>query len=511
MIKNTAQLILKYLPPISWALFFLTLPVTSFPYFPPTLGGSALVRPLSIYPLMILMVFVTIPHLLRKPIYPTILALAPFLTAVTLSTLLSFLGDIQPLLGVSVTDRALRGIITLLVGVGIFLTTAFYPGSKEDLRNAMRWLYGGFILALIWGTMQIILIVNFNQQYYRWMKGIHEHISVRRLFTTRVSGLTYEPNWFAEQLTFLLMPWLLASVLTGYTVFRWRWRWITIELLLLAWSIVVLVFTFSRAGIIVLGVLGMLSLLLFRNIPDRTNIGQRISIGSKTRRLLETGLVIALLIGFVFIAGQKNEFFARIWSYWGDKNNTSLQGYFEYLGFSARFGYGETAFNVYKNHPVIGVGLGNFAFYFEEELPDRPVAAIPEILRLITPEEGRNRLITPKNFYMRILAESGVVGLGTFLVFLFAILGCAIFLWLSPRRYPSARFWGIAGILGVVSFLLVAFTFDSFAIPNMWVVFGLITAAAWLSFKSQESTRDLPSPAEEPLLPNTKELQENLT
>jgi O-antigen ligase len=305
------------------------------------------------------------------------------------------------------------------------------------------------------------------------------------------------------------MPWLLASVLTGYSVFRWRWRWVTIELLLLAWSIVVLVFTFSRAGIIVLGVLGMLSLLLFRNIPEKTNIGRRISIGSKTRRLLETGLVIALLIGFIFVAGQKNEFFARIWSYWDNKNNTSLKGYFEYLGFSARFGYGETAFNVYKSHPVIGVGLGNFAFYFEEELPDRPVAAIPEILRLITPEEGRNRLITPKNFYMRVLAESGVVGLGTFLVFLFAILGCAIFLWLSPRRNPGARFWGIAGILGVISFLLVAFTFDSFAIPNMWVVFGLITAATWISFRSQESTQNLSSPAMGSMINNTAELHEN--
>jgi hypothetical protein len=25
-----------------------------------------------------------------------------------------------------------------------------------------------------------------------------------------------------------------------------------------------------------------------------------------------------------------------------------------------------------------------------------------------------------------------------------------------------------------------ALTFDSFAIPNMWVVFGLITSAAWI-------------------------------
>jgi hypothetical protein len=36
-----------------WVLFLVCLPVTSFPFFPPALGGGALVRPLSLYPLII--------------------------------------------------------------------------------------------------------------------------------------------------------------------------------------------------------------------------------------------------------------------------------------------------------------------------------------------------------------------------------------------------------------------------------------------------------------------------
>ena len=498
MIKDNILSVLKYIPKLAWILFFLFLPVTSFPYFPPAVGGTALVRPLSLYPLIILFLFVTIPYLFRKPIYPTILTLVPFLLAVIVSTLLSFLQDIQPALNVSVTDRALRGMITLAVGVSIYLTVSLVPRSKQNLRDALRWLYAGFIVALAWGSMQAVYIINFNQEFYRWMNKIQAHISVRRLFTTRVSGLTYEPNWFAEQITFLLMPWLLASVITGYSVFRWRWRRITVEVLLLGWSILVLVFTFSRNGLLILGVMGLLSLLILRDVPKETRVGNWFTIGGKTRRLIEAGLVVVLISGFVYLAGQSNEFFARIWSYWTDRNNTSIKGYFEWLGFGARFGYGETAYNVYEEHPVLGVGLGNYAFYFEEELPEKPVAAIPEILRLITPEEGRSRLITPKIFYLRILSEMGLVGLGTFLVFLAAILGCAIFLWLSPHRNPRARFWGIAGILGVISFSLAALTYDSFALPNMWVVFGLITAATWISYQSQEKASEKPLPAAQP-------------
>ena len=82
------------------------------------------------------------------------------------------------------------------------------------------------------------------------------------LMYTRVSGLTYEPNWFAEQISFLIIPWLLASVLTGYSVFRWRWKRVTIEWFLLFWALVVLVFTFSRAGLMILITLIIVSIFL---------------------------------------------------------------------------------------------------------------------------------------------------------------------------------------------------------------------------------------------------------
>jgi O-antigen ligase len=180
----------------------------------------------------------------------------------------------------------------------------------------------------------------------------------------------------------------------------------------------------------------------------------------------------------IYIASLKNPFFARIWSYWSDVKQTSLSDYFEYLGFGARFRYGEAAYATYEAYPILGVGLGNYAFYFPEMMPDRPLAAVPELLRLIVPEGNRERLITPKNFYYRLLAETGLVGMAAFLAFLAAVLGCALFLWLS--RDKEQRFWGRAGLLGLVAFLPSAISFDSFAIPNMWVVFGLVTAAAWI-------------------------------
>ena len=126
-------------------------------------------------------------------------------------------------------------------------------------------------------------------------------------------------------------------------------------------------------------------------------------------------------------------------------------------------------------------GLGNYAFYFEEMLPYRPIAEVPEVLLMITPEAGRDRLITAKNLYLRLLAETGIVGAVTFMAFVIANLGCALYLWLS--RQKEWEYWGAASLCGLLAFSLSALTFDSFVIPNMWVLFGLITAATSVKLK----------------------------
>ena len=62
--------------------------------------------------------------------------------------------------------------------------------------------------------------------------------------------------------------------------------------------------------------------------------------------------------------------------------------------------------------------------------------------------------------------------------FIIAIIGCILFLWFSP--HPEQRYWAISGFIAIVAFAFVIFSFDSFAYPNMWIVFGFITSAAHL-------------------------------
>ncbi|MDH5607684.1 MAG: hypothetical protein OEY93_12450, partial [Anaerolineae bacterium] len=102
----------------------------------------------------------------------------------------------------------------------------------------------------------------------------------------------------------------------------------------------------------------------------------------------------------------------------------------------------------------------------------------PEVLRYIVPEAGRNQLITPKNLYMRILAETGIIGFASFASFVIAVFGCALFLFTSKNVFEN--YFGVVGLVMIFVFLLSANSYDSFSFPNMWFMFGIITGAAHL-------------------------------
>lgn len=436
-------------------------------------------RPLALYPLIILLIIAVIPGLFTRSVSRTILPLIAFVLVALFSSLFAFLRGIEPVVGVTVFDRVVRTLISLALGVAFYLAVALIPKNAKDLRFTLRWMYAGFGVALFWGTLQAIYIIKFHSGYFHLLKQLQRHISIRRLFPTRVSGMTYEPNWFAEQIVFLLLPWLFTAVFSGYTVFRWRWRWLTIELLMLIWASGVLLFTFSRSGMILLAV----QLFVIFLIRPRTSKHQENQLRVNRRktyfrvyakRFLQASFAIIVLAGFVLVVGSQNNYFSRIWNYWTDEESTGA--YLQYIAFDQRFTYWGTAYQIYNANPILGVGLGNYTFYFDEFLADRPLRPTPELLTKLTPAEGRSQLTTVKSIFPRILAETGLLGMATFCAFLLALLGCSVYLIFSPD--PSAQFWGRSGLLGMIVFLVVSFSYDSFSLPNMWVMFGLITAGA---------------------------------
>jgi O-antigen ligase len=127
----------------------------------------------------------------------------------------------------------------------------------------------------------------------------------------------------------------------------------------------------------------------------------------------------------------------------------------------------------YEEHPWLGVGLGASGFYMYGNLPDWALTTLPEIARQLDPS---NHLYpNPKNMYVRILAEGGLLGFAFFMAFLFSVLGDA----LSFLRRPGLlRLLGIATLCSWLAISLYNLTQDSFATPNIWVNLGILIGMA---------------------------------
>jgi O-antigen ligase len=477
-----------------WAIILLSLPITNFRYFPTFLSSSKVnVRPMLVIPLIPLLLMYILPALWKKKL-PKIWI--PFLVFLVLAIISSSLPIIQglnsELVETTVNSRIFRAVFTLLLSAAIYITVSLMAQSEKDLVFTLRWLYAGMALAIFWGLLQTIFVLDLIPGWYYRISHIQKYITMNVGTPNRVMGLTLEPSWFADQITSLWLPWLFPAVLMNRTIYKKRWGWLTIEKIYLVLLLFVLVFTLSRTGFVVaLVVIGCGILFLrpkwehaesyFSNFKWFGKIQKAFDRVSPVVRFLIVTLSVVLVLSVVlFIASLQSVYIFRMWDYWlqityeaQKVGSRSLGGYFRYIGFGPRFVYWETAYRIFQQHPIFGVGLGNYTFHFKEMMPAVQVGYMPEVLTRLVP--GPTRIVTAKNFFARLLAETGIVGTAAFLSFLISLIGSGFYLWQS--KFPEEKFWGTGALLAIIAFLVDSFSYDSFAIPNSWVVFGLITAA----------------------------------
>ena len=484
MIKKS----IKSISAILMAGVFFSLPVTNFPFFPPSIGGnSVLVRPLLIYPLAGLVFLIVIPRLISKPIpRPVLIITLFFIWGLVVSILPILKGVSSPWKEVSLIPREIRTIFTLVLGLLLYFSISLYPQTRSDLRSSLKWLYGGLILVLIWGTLQTLYTLDIVPGWFEMMGKVQQFISAKPLNQDRITGMTYEPSAFADQLVVIWLPWIIAASVSNYSVFSWRWKWFTIERILSVWTLMILAFTLSRTGLILgVGVIIFGVLIGIRKTPgdedlDNTDT-QNVPPVKKLVRNYRILLIIFGAVGFLiifYILGTQVAYINRVWEYFLINREFDLRKYFNYIGFGSRVTYWETAWRIFLDFPIFGVGLGNYAIFFSDYVPFQHLVRTPELLLHLVPSSGRSRVVSVKHFLIRILAEMGIVGFGIFLVFLIVLALMGLYLWRS--RNEEERFWGSASLIGMVAFLGDTFSFDSFALPNPWVLFGLTTAAFYV-------------------------------
>lgn len=485
---NNNNLLIK----ISWLLLVFSLPITSLAVLSRALGGTS-VAPLSAIFLLILVTLWLGPGIIKgKGIPIQAIPILGFMIIAIITSLLSFFRPTPSFKNIPPWRNSLEGIITLGMGLCFYLTIALFVDNKEKLLGFIRLInYSGAVI-LVYSLIQAGVWLRL-ENYPDLLLRIQSFISSSGvLFDGRVTGLAFEPSWLAHQLNMLYLPIWFGMSLRSVTAHKFKIWKVSFENVLACFGMVILFFSYSRIGW--LAFLAMIAYLFLRFVIRLSYVFTR---WIKTKRAKPLNHVHNILIHFVFWIGFLVVFSISLMiaglfltkldpRMAGLFNLTPLKqfgvlGWASRLVFAERLVYWITGFRVFLQHPFLGVGIGYSGYYFPETVNDFGYK-LTEIVRILMSDTF---IPNAKNLWVRILAETGIIGFSFFASWLYMH-------WKSANNVEKhsdklIASFGLIGQIFLVGFILEGFSLDTFGLPYIWVSMGLIVAVYRIAVEKANS------------------------
>lgn len=440
--------ITKYL----WALTLLTVPVTSFPWLP--LGAT--VSPLSlVFMLPTLVLGLTNAHRLHCLVTSPIRILGLF-AIWAIATTGWQVGEAHGAAGNSnVNAAAFSEMVTLFIGVGFYATAILMITNSRELAFTLRWLMAGLGVSVAVALMQGVALLAVPSLYSHFDDFFATYIAIDKGARDGARGFTLEPSWLASQLTVLGLPIILARSFDSDGIRRWRIqgrRWnflVQPNWLVLALFMAAITLSLSRGGLVA-SVLMLVAACAFwfakaRSVKD-----------------LLTPIVVLLTVALMVSVAYLSSSYVRVAFDFPD----SWQSMFAYVraaGASSRVTLWLTWWNTFLESPIMGVGLGQSPFYFYSNVPFWAVREweVFQYMIGVLPD-----MPNAKNLFIRVLAETGIVGVVLFFAFVVKHFVCA----LASRRSEVTVFAVVLAIAMIVDFM----SLDTFALPTWWLALALL-------------------------------------
>lgn len=275
----------------------------------------------------------------------------------------------------------------------------------------------------------------------------------------RVRSVTTEPSAFGMYCA-LLFPWLLLSIFRHNGIKKFFFIIVALYMLLLN------ILTISRTAYFILGVEAILYFLL---------LGKGLIRSWKT-------ILVMIIMGVVAFSIALSEW-DRIFSVDLARVYLSLISDDELYMFSniARFGTTSAALEIWTHYPILGVGLGGYAFYAPEYYPNWSWVSV-EIVEWSTNSLSNGIWPVVHNLYARILAEMGVIGLISWIVLNILLLREEYILMRSGADVMYVK----TIMITTIGIMLCGFNADIFHLFGFWIIIGITWACSIRSTTEKE-------------------------
>jgi hypothetical protein len=480
----------------AWTGAVLLLPITSMPLVRKITGADT-VAPPSVLIFLLLFAVWLLPHFFTDGKSPLeSIPLIIFVVVATVSWALSFFRPVLPYKTHLVSAEFVETFATIAMAVAVYLVTMNWASkNKRQFTWLIKLVNWSGMLLIGWTLAQVWVVLVLDGEYPRFMVQMQDLVSSREgtiLFTDRVTGMAYEPSWLAHQLVMVYLPYWFAASLGGYSVFRKMKGTISVENILFLGGLGILFLSFSRIGwvsfllMVGLVVINVNNLLVrkFRQFFKNRYTGKHDTLFgwiSSIVVMLGLGAVyISLVAGLIWMGSKLEPRLAKILTY-DLSAATSLYDLTNRLFFAERAVYWSAGWRVFGEHPIMGVGLGNVGFFFQEAMPAFGYG-LPEIQNLFY---RLTFLPNVKSMWVRLFAETGLVGTAVFLTWLFINYQSSRLVQKVGGR--AFKTFGLMGQLVLVAFVSEGFSLDSFAMPYFWFTLGIIGAAAAITRREMET------------------------
>ncbi len=186
-----------------------------------------------------------------------------------------------------------------------------------------------------------------------------------------------------------------------------------------------------------------------------------ITIVVQSRRAFVLSVITAFVLTFIILLSSINiipsviaERFSGIGDYFGVFDVRGIKVDDANFAIVERMAHWQAAMEMYVDHPVLGIGIGNYA-------PVYPAYALPR---------WSDPLGHAHNYYLNIAAETGTIGLLAYLL----LWGAAVWQgWRAVRVTHGWRRSVAAGLLGMIVALSIHNAFDNLFVHGMAVQVGI--------------------------------------
>ena len=390
---------------------------------------------------------VSIPY--RNPIFQLVLVFVAWCFICTLLNSFTVFKSYFKL--TSGINRFIRQYLSLILSSIVLFLFYWNVILKMDLKQILitvrKVFLASLIVAFVYGILETLIIV-FKIPSVFPILNLFDYFPFLdvKVFGDRISSVSYEVPFLAIYLI-TIAGWMFSYIYTSKGIMKFAPMFMVLFLTF---------FSGSRTGLLVI----FIQLIVFLSILFYSKQYRKYAL------IFLSALLVILTILFVANSKTVTEEIAKKIESLNIKENLT-----ESVSNKSRIGIQYASLQVFKEHPIVGVGFGQQTYHNRFFYPVWATTNNYEF-NLFYKNQFLKSFPPGYNLYIRIMTETGIIGILIYLFIIFLIF--RQLLTIIKNRKEEERVLAVVLFIGFLGLTINSLQIDTFRIYSFWIFLAIL-------------------------------------